>query len=539
MAMESVGDAWEDLTSNEQLGIIKGFREGYGKGQLMAKGGEIDPSYTHFAIRKSDGKIVTGWEYNDVDKQSIKYYTTMDLKDMDFKPSEFRILTSRYLKAKGIDPFDVKNWWNPSYDLGGSVEEGNLLMLKNKAREFEHHAEELQEVVEKNPRVDAWVVAKAERASSDLSDITHYLEGQVEMDDEPAVAGQMAKGGELSLANKIRLREINEQIKEEQKTIDEFDEDDVQREYDRFGNPSPLSFNQQVVIAAENNLEKLQEERKILLESKNMPKGLQVTLGDYEFDEHGWAYSYGKFKAKNRSFGFMVSVDPNEKASVSWDEPYMQNSTWDKKIIDEVRKDMPITNEMAKGGEINTRTFYVNTNLDSEFQDLASNVGVDFEQVGLTSRSFVYEVQGTESQISKLDDEWLKTRDDYEKYERKRKKNKMYGGEMAKGGETKFVNLKTLKGQSEVEKYLQKGWSVKYQGDKFAILQKGGKKMVKGGATFDDKVKAISKNLKGRKVPKKLQKDYGKTYDTKQERDDSARRIAGAMRAEEMGTRKK
>jgi hypothetical protein len=115
----------------------------------------------------------------------------------------------------------------------------------------------------------------------------------------------------------------------------------------------------------------------------------------------------------------------------------------------------------------------------------------------------------------------------------------MYGGEMAKGGETKFVNLKTLKGQSEVEKYLQKGWSVKYQGDKFAILQKGGKKMVKGGATFDDTVKAISKNLKGRKVPKKLQKDYGKTYDTKQERDDAARRIAGAMRAEEMGTRKK
>jgi hypothetical protein len=111
--------------------------------------------------------------------------------------------------------------------------------------------------------------------------------------------------------------------------------------------------------------------------------------------------------------------------------------------------------------------------------------------------------------------------------------------DFAKGGETKFVNLKTLKGQSEVEKYLQKGWSVKYQGDKFAILQKGGKKMVKGGATFDDKVKAISKNLKGRKVPKKLQKDYGKTYDTKQERDDAARRIAGAMRAEEMGTRKK
>jgi hypothetical protein len=530
--MESVGDAWEDLTSNEQLGIIKGFREGYGKGQLMAKGGEIDPSYTHFAIRKSDGKIVTGWEYNDVDKQSIKYYTTMDLKDMDFKPSEFRILTSRYLKAKGIDPFDVKNWWNPSYDLGGSVEEGNLLMLKNKAREFEHHAEELQEVVEKNPRVDAWVVAKAERASSDLSDITHYLEGQVEMDDEPAVAGQMAKGGELSLANKIRLREINEQIKEEQKTIDEFDEDDVQREYDRFGNPSPLSFNQQVVIAAENNLEKLQEERKILLESKNMPKGLQVTLGDYEFDEHGWAYSYGKFKAKNRSFGFMVSVDPNEKASVSWDEPYMQNATWDKKIIDEVRKDMPISNKMAKGGVLSDVDMYIK--IHGHYPEEVMALRGDGMGLGIVkNEAHKFELSSEDSRKA----EEMGYEFDY--YDAKGWVEKEEDDDFAKGGETKFVNLKTLKGQSEVEKYLQKGWSVKYQGDKFAILQKGGKKMVKGGATFDDKVKAISKNLKGRKVPKKLQKDYGKTYDTKQERDDAARRIAGAMRAEEMGTRKK
>jgi hypothetical protein len=90
-----------------------------------------------------------------------------------------------------------------------------------------------------------------------------------------------------------------------------------------------------------------------------MAKGGQVSLGDWEFDEHGWAYSYGKLKAKNRSFGFMVSVDPKEKASVSWDSPYMQNATWDKKVIDEVRKDMPITNEMAKGGVLSDVDMYV------------------------------------------------------------------------------------------------------------------------------------------------------------------------------------
>ena len=50
-----------------------------------------------------------------------------------------------------------------------------------------------------------------------------------------------------------------------------------------------------------------------------------------------------------------------------------------------------------------------------------------------------------------------------------------------------------------------------------------------GKVKFKDKVKSISENLKGRKVPKKLQKEYGKTYDKKWERDESARRIAGSQ----------
>jgi hypothetical protein len=50
-----------------------------------------------------------------------------------------------------------------------------------------------------------------------------------------------------------------------------------------------------------------------------------------------------------------------------------------------------------------------------------------------------------------------------------------------------------------------------------------------GGETFDDKVKAISKKLKGTKVPKRLQKDYGKTYDTK-EAEEAGKRIVGSMR---------
>jgi hypothetical protein len=74
---------------------------------------------------------------------------------------------------------------------GGNVAEQNKEMLKNQAKEFMHHSQELNKLVENVKEVDAWVVAKAERASTDLSDITHYLEGKM------AKGGMMAKGGEL------------------------------------------------------------------------------------------------------------------------------------------------------------------------------------------------------------------------------------------------------------------------------------------------------------------------------------------------------
>lgn len=72
---------------------------------------EVDPTYTHFAVDKNTGKIVTGWEYDsDMDKESILYYTKMDLKDMDLDPKNYKISTKKFLLSKGIDPFDSDNW---------------------------------------------------------------------------------------------------------------------------------------------------------------------------------------------------------------------------------------------------------------------------------------------------------------------------------------------------------------------------------------------------------------------------------------------
>lgn len=54
----------------------------------------------------------------------------------------------------------------------------NSRMIKNQANEIEHHSEELNKQVSITRKIPSWVIAKMERASTDLSDVTHYLDGE-------------------------------------------------------------------------------------------------------------------------------------------------------------------------------------------------------------------------------------------------------------------------------------------------------------------------------------------------------------------------
>jgi hypothetical protein len=63
------------------------------------------------------------------------------------------------------------------FEDGGSVAEGNYEMLMSNIKAIKHHAEELEGAVKPNTEIEAWVLSKSERAETDLSDITHYLEG--------------------------------------------------------------------------------------------------------------------------------------------------------------------------------------------------------------------------------------------------------------------------------------------------------------------------------------------------------------------------
>lgn len=126
--------------------------------------------------------------------------------------SPFRFPLERDL---GFSPVNAYELWRglkdgKFYKDGGWVNNENKEMLENQSVEIDHHSDELEDILPKVKEVEPWVVAKAERAATDLSDLTHYLDGESkkkemgeeveEMSDEIDDfdrGGYMAKGGDL------------------------------------------------------------------------------------------------------------------------------------------------------------------------------------------------------------------------------------------------------------------------------------------------------------------------------------------------------
>jgi hypothetical protein len=87
---------------------------------------------------------------------------------------------------------------------GGSIARGNYEMALSKAKEIQHHALELKDALKKEKDIEAWVVSKVERASSDLSDVTHYLDGKSEY----AGGGEFGGGGIVATKLAKELKRI-------------------------------------------------------------------------------------------------------------------------------------------------------------------------------------------------------------------------------------------------------------------------------------------------------------------------------------------
>jgi ppGpp synthetase/RelA/SpoT-type nucleotidyltranferase len=77
------------------------------------------------------------------------------------------------------------------FEKGGMVDYSRK-MLENQNKEIGHHSDELKSILDKYKKmsVEPWVIAKMERATTDLSDITHFLDGKEGKD-------YYAKGGNV------------------------------------------------------------------------------------------------------------------------------------------------------------------------------------------------------------------------------------------------------------------------------------------------------------------------------------------------------
>lgn len=166
---------------------------------------------------------------------------------IDFMDAEKKALikfSSMYPNLKGkvmsVNTNEGKFLDNITFKNGGTMSSDNKDMLMNQAKELKHHADELMKVLKDTKDVEAWVVAKAERATTDLSDITHYLDGE---EGKYAYGGYMADGGTIY----VDLFEYRDEMPYKVKVIvdkyeDEYGEDisyksllDMQREVENVG----------------------------------------------------------------------------------------------------------------------------------------------------------------------------------------------------------------------------------------------------------------------------------------------------------------
>ena len=145
-------------------------------GGYMAKGGSTDKKSEKYQVLSPDGFTI------EFDKM---YYPSKEKAVEAFQKWKKRYEGQGYYSSptNGRIPIDqledyVSITEYKKYAEGGSISDQNTEMLISLNNQIQHHANEIGNILTKDTEVMAWVLAKAERAASDLSDIAHFLDGQ-------------------------------------------------------------------------------------------------------------------------------------------------------------------------------------------------------------------------------------------------------------------------------------------------------------------------------------------------------------------------
>jgi len=168
-------------------------------GGYMAKGGELA---TYRILEKHKYALQPKWEVEKFQTGGREFLTFKQAQDFKNKlqgmSSSFEYKVEKLPTTK-IDQSKIYYMANGGethrsqggdiFADGGEIEKSNVQMVMSNTKAIEHHAEELKKLVDMNTPIEAWVVAKLERAETDLSDVTHYIDG--------LKSAKFADGGEL------------------------------------------------------------------------------------------------------------------------------------------------------------------------------------------------------------------------------------------------------------------------------------------------------------------------------------------------------
>lgn len=360
------------------------------------------------------------------------------------------------------------------YKAGGWTEGGeNKAMLLNQAEGFEHHAEELEKAVKASDHVPAWVVAKSERASTDLSDITHYLDGENEQKRE-MIEGEEEE--EYSHGGEVKWQEA------------EYGDNALVVSENKMGiiiKPYGRKFHLRFVDGTEKTYD---------------ANDLKFFKDMDDFDRGGET-AYGGMMAKGgKIVGYEVEYEKLVDGESERDIKSFKNKEDAEKFAKENYSYVENVYEgqytMAEGGMMEG-----GGETDKKITFKRGDYFIVLKDMGKLKRFRIWKIDGNSVTIN------------YSRYD---------GTDVYDSNETKS-NLKYLLENG----YIKKVNKTTYWNRKYENYADGGK------VKFKDKVASIKASLlKRKKVPKAVQKDYGKTF-SPAEAEDSAKRIAGAMTAKE------
>lgn len=151
-----------------------------------------DPDYIWAIVQMGDNVEVGSVSRSELETIRVSRFRLPLERDLGFRP----VNAGELLRGLREGKF---------YKKGGWVENENKEMAENQATEVKHHSEELSNALKNTDHVEAWVVGKMERATTDLSDVTHYLDGESK---KMADGGMMAKGGGTKNLNVISEKEL-------------------------------------------------------------------------------------------------------------------------------------------------------------------------------------------------------------------------------------------------------------------------------------------------------------------------------------------